>query len=148
VPHNPYTPPAAPVADAAAPARGEPPFAVRIASKLLWVGLGIAVLTQLLTLHELQRNPFMGLTVSAMVISLAVNAWLFVKIRQGRNWARIVYLVLMLISSPMLFITVRSIFARSVFEGAMVTAELTVNIVALYLVFVPGRAWYRSSAPT
>ena len=146
-PHNPYSPPAAAVADAEAPARGEPPFAVKLASKLLWLGLGIAVLTQLLVLPELQRNPFFVPTVIGMVVSLAVNAWLFFKIGQGRNWARIVYLVLILISSPVLFISVKAIFARSTFEGVAVAAELAANVIALYLVFVPGRAWYRKSAP-
>jgi hypothetical protein len=144
--HNPYSPPAANVADAPPPPRGERPRAVKIALALLWLGMGLAIVIQLVDVHDPARGLNMGLVIGSQVVGIALNVWLFVKIGAGRNWARIVYVVLIGLSLPIQGFAIKLIFTRSMLIGLMVAASVITNIVAMVLVFGPGRAWFRNAA--
>jgi hypothetical protein len=139
---NPYAPPQSAVADIAAPeAPLERPRQVTIAVAILWLGFFVGLLWLPISYRALSMTT--GALAGALA-GMGINLWLIVKISQGRNWARIVFLAGALIdlairvyvlSHPAQVKTVQII--ASVVEIPLVT-------VPLYLLFIgPGQRWFK-----
>lgn len=145
---NPYTPPAAVVADPAEAQRQYPrPKQVRVAVTLLWASFAMGFPGVYLEYqHVTSAAEAIVLTV-IMVAACAFAALLNVKIARGRNWARWAFLVMM-------FLTLLSYLAPddptrvvSLTESALSVTSSVLDAVALYLVFSwPGALWFRSPA--
>src|SRR5262245_21125810 len=101
---NPYAPPKAVVSDAPELPRVRS-RAVKIAVALLWIELALVlvgwVLASDITVGTLEAE-YKFLTDVFMVIMVAVSVWINIKVWQGRNWARIVALVLTVLALPTL----------------------------------------------
>jgi len=75
-----------------------------------------------------------------------VLAFLIWKISQGKNWARIVYLVLFLLGGVFYFTFVRAAFGRSTAVALLTILQSLMQLVALILVFVgPAKDWFKPS---
>lgn len=150
---NPYLPPKAIVADVSNEAPMVRPRSVSLALILIgarWMlGLGFA----LGTLPDLGASN-LGFAFSGAAFATLMTAALFWFIAQGRNWARIVYLVLTLIALLQLSFAVFGM--RYVPEGVelrsggfpyewLATRVLPplISLAAVVLLFGPGRAWFR-----
>jgi hypothetical protein len=141
---NPYTPPKADVKDVGPErALAERPRQVFYAVVLLWISLVVAVP---MVYWEHQRAPeeaasFYWVLV-LMVLGLAVVVNIF--IWQGRNWARILFLVLAVISVLSFVGTIDEILSHSATEIVLNVATLAIDVVAMYLLFTkPGALWFR-----
>ena len=151
--NNPYLPPKAVVADSVAGPRGVRPRAVNVALVLIVARalLGIAVL-----FSELIGSgaPFGALVFTAAGVSIAVALILGWFIARGRNWARIVFLVLTVLSLMSLAFTVVNWYAVpagvslvrdwSVWFLAITFVPPTLSIAVVVLLFGPGREWFRA----
>ena len=92
--HNPYAPPTAAVADPP-PISIPRPREVAVAVRLLWLSFGLGLSSAIW--RQSWVDPF-EMTVGLVSVGFygAILAWLIFKFGRGRNWARIVYTVLLL----------------------------------------------------
>src|SRR5262245_39138138 len=95
--HNPYTPPAAAVADVAEPAALVRPMSVTIAVVLFFIGLAVELVFWVTSFPAMNRGEISPLAFFAPMIGFFIAVWLYVKVFAGRNWARITLLVLHII---------------------------------------------------
>jgi hypothetical protein len=140
VSHNPYAPPKAALGtESSIP----PPPAVITAMKLLWVSFGLSFLEVALDWDgKAAGEPQSFLIFSA--IGIAITLWLYLKIWAGRNWARITHLVLTGISIPFVFIELPDIARRAPVAAGLTLIDLFLVFYAFYLLFFPGREWFRA----
>ncbi len=148
---NPYSPPKATVAGAAAIASESRPTAVNVA--LLLIGLE-TLLSAVSVLGELREfdsssNRLIELTIGVLDVAFAIV--LCVTIARGNNWARIVFLVLWMISLIFLgswIYTPGGAPAGVHYEISWAAVASTVlphllSLCAVVLLFGPGRDWFR-----
>jgi len=93
---NPYTPPSAFVSDIQLNEDVPRPRLLDVAAMLLWADLGLWVITTFcdVSAGKLLKGQSPPTVVILLVFSTGVNAWLVAKVAAGRNWARIVWLIL------------------------------------------------------
>lgn len=149
--HNPYTPPAADVGDAPEIDPGQRPVAVVIAVALVAVYAIFAIFSFLRVWYLLESAIdtnliLLGLQVAKGLLLFLVCLYLW----RGRNWARILLLALTafsLLSVMIQFAVINDLPAgvRTMVDpmGVVITLlPLLVYVLATYLVFFPGRAWF------
>src|SRR5688572_3939693 len=143
--HNPYTPPRAPVSDAAEVSQpAQKPKQVSMAAQMLWATLGLGVINTALQWEYLTAVFSVEMLVAIQLVTLGIVAWLTIKISAGRNWARITYLVLTILGLPAILLQLPATFARAPVSGLIGGLQLALQLYALYLIFFePGRRWFR-----
>jgi len=145
---NPYAPPQAVVQDAPDVALPLPqPHAVTVAVWMLWIEVALSTLSSLIRMGSVRETIAVIAILFGAVLFQGLSALLILKIWQGRNWARITYLVLMLLGILSL-IQMAATFPVGVqyvpgIEALLTFIGMTLDLVAMYLLFVPGRAWFR-----
>jgi len=148
VTNNPYTPPAAVVADPER-VRGPRPRSVSIAVVLIWIAIGAmlamlgSVVWQTSFDFFVARPGFIGAG-----IGMVIWSFLSYQIARGRNWARLLFTALCLYDSR----TVWSGVNRMIFQAVANRLELVcfylrpvAGMIAIILLFGPGRAWFRKA---
>jgi len=146
---NPYAPPSATVADPPVPPIQRPRLIAR-ALQLLWISFVLGLIGTFV--HETQ-SPALEWLITLVFVALygAVVVWLFFKIGRGRNWARIVYLVLAVISYLMLSLDWRSYYYSYRQHPGWVWldfAGIAAELAALALLFSrPANRWFRAAKP-
>ena len=146
---NLYAPPAAPVADPVATLEDRPPrpWQVVWAVWLLWVSFAIGLLAAILQSITL-------FTFDAVLISLLSNgirylfmAWVNIKVSQGRNWARILILLWMLVALATVAFRWREypgLLKSDSLDWVPATAKFVLDCVALVLLFTPvANRWFK-----
>ncbi len=94
---NPYAPPTAAVADPPPPTPIPRPREVTVAVRLLWLSFALGLSSGLERMEWVDvMESTVGLVVMGVYSGLLV--WLILKIARGRNWARVVYTILLLLS--------------------------------------------------
>jgi ABC-type transport system involved in multi-copper enzyme maturation permease subunit len=66
---------------------------------------------------------------------LSIQVLLIFKTSQGRNWARMTLLLLVMLAAPMAFSAVQEGFGKSPLEGLYVAAPAVIRFVAIGLLF-------------
>jgi hypothetical protein len=152
--HNPYTPPAATVGDVEVPELRERPVAVIVAIILLGIYILVGLFNHARALHVYLSASRIDL----FVLGIQMTKWMLLllicyQFWRGRHWARILLLV---VTGFALF----SVFVRYWSFSSMpagVTYRIDpmayvwmllpplIYLTAAFLVFVPGRAWFRRS---
>lgn len=89
---------------------------------LLWTNFALGFVTVFLQIVRTPGEEVVGLIITDILV-MAFSVWLNLMLIRGKNWARLTYLVLMILVSPALF------FVLSEQSGA----EITVNILGLLL---------------
>ena len=144
-PRNPYSPPGAAVDDAAAASRPMP-GAVRRAL-ILYVISFVWGLVLMFVARAAGDARYAELSAVANAVSVAIifviGAWLFWKISAGRNWARIVLLVLTVLSVPSAILDILPIVRTWPLGTVLKIIEQCMDIAVVYLLFIPGRAYFR-----
>jgi len=125
----------------------------------LWIAYGVSVLLVLWMLGKPKmqnlgpgsdmRAMVDGVMIGMFIVLFALSAVLYAKLAAGRNWARIVYLVLNLMwifSLPAAFFAVRS-GASSPLEGLANLFNFGVSMYACYLLLTrESREWFRAKS--
>ena len=145
-----YAPPVAVVADVlpAQPAI-ERPRQIVLAVQLAAIGyvLGLAVLVVAWDYYsKLQPN---GAVLFNQVFALAISVWLYGKVYAGRNWARIVLLVLAIVGMAFTFnqTFVTLLKAAPLIAKVQMVVGIGTNVAILWLLFLsPGREWFKKRA--
>jgi hypothetical protein len=146
---NPYAPPVSTVADPAE-VRGERPKEVTQAVKLLWISffVGIAgIFLQPLNIRSAAQ--WMGVLIGAGVI-FAIWAWVISKIAKGRNWARVLFLVLVilgLVFTVFVIPTALALYRARPLSGLLSLTNFVLEIYTVYLLLTaPAREWFKQPA--
>jgi hypothetical protein len=160
--HNPFASPRSEVAAGEAnillerPVRR--PTAVNIALFLIGIGIALAVVAVLRTPSPQLADREQLVALAFGVLSVLVYSLLFYFILRGRNWARIVYLVLTVISLAEVgaWLYVWYFFESKILEQVASRPSLStfawiffprlLAVSAVILLFGPGRAWFRKRA--
>jgi hypothetical protein len=121
------------------------PLEIRRATNLVWVSLAVGLVKTSLQWPYLTALSSIALTGFILVFTLAIVGFLILKIGQGRNWARIVFLVFSALGFlPFLFV-LRSEFARSPALGTLSVLQVGLQLFALLLIFTsPGKEWFHA----
>jgi hypothetical protein len=123
------------------------PMSIARAIALLWLSIGLGLVKIPLDLAHLRTLASIEFTVIVIVLTMAVIAFLILKISRGRNWARITFLVLFVIGVLPAVPLVHAEFSRSIILGMVSTLQIGFQVYALFLVFTkPGSSWFRQSA--
>jgi hypothetical protein len=78
------------------------------------------------------------------VVIAALTTWITLKIRAGRNWARLVLLIVNAVSIPSFFGKVAAAFSLSILIGAATTTIYVLDYLAAALLFVgTSNAWFK-----
>src|SRR5262245_23953709 len=141
---NPYTPPKADVKDVGPErALAERPQPVVHAVVLLWASL---LLAMPVLYWEQQRSPadtvavYWGMAMVLVGLSVLVNVFIW----RGSNWARILFLVLLVISVLSLLGTMDEMLSHPPIEIVLNLVMLAIEAIAVYLLFTkPGALWFR-----
>ena len=149
--HNPYAPPRAPVDESSVATAANAPAPVKLAMKLLWISFFLTFVElaldwdyytggdELRNLHDFE-SIFVWVFTAALIV---LQVWIYFNIAIGRNWARIVFLVLTLVGSPLAVLDMPEMVRRSPVAAGVTVVDLVIVAIALYLLVFPGRAWFR-----
>lgn len=123
------------------------PNRVRNAVALLWVSLALGLLVSVIAPAPATSAASPVLVYSIILITTLLLAFLVYKIGQGRNWARIIFVVMTVIGLVPYMSALSEIFNRSALGGAISTAQTIMQVVAIYfLLSKPGALWFRKAA--
>jgi hypothetical protein len=138
---NLYAPPAAPVADPVETLEDRPrPWQVVWAVWLLWVSFAIGLLAAILQSITLFTFEAVLISLLSNGIRYLLTAWVNIKVSQGRNWARILILLWMLVALALVAFRWREypgLLASASLDWVPTTAKFVLDCVALVLLFTP-----------
>jgi hypothetical protein len=125
----------------------------------LWVVQALVVLTAifashddtgaLLTVHKampaLTAGGLLAIRIFGVCFTLALYAWLIIKISAGRNWARITFLVLFLLSFPSYIGIAIGLFLHPSVSKILIILQFCLTAFAAVSLFTPpGRNWFHA----
>ncbi len=77
------------------------------------------------------------------IIGFALLAFLLLKIFQGRNWARIVYAVIVCVEAAVVILVYSAHLYMPAYEMAYSLAAFVAQVIAVILLFFsPGKSWF------
>lgn len=139
---NPYSAPRTEVADVSPDPPMARPRVVVVAVILLWTEFVLGIVDTVLDWKSIRAQEYYQVSIAFGVVLMGVSVWIYWKIWQGRNWARIVALVLVAMTVLGFATQISESFARSALISTLYCLELLLDLVAMYLVFFPGRRWF------
>ena len=139
--HNPYSAPRSTVTDTPSPPM-ERPRVVVIAVALLWTEVALGLLESLLDWKHLTSDDSATFVMIVDLLFVGLSVLINIMIWRGRNWARIVALVLTVLAVVGFAPVVGVEFARAPLVTLLGLGELLLDVIAMYMVFVPGRQWF------
>ncbi|MBC8025238.1 MAG: hypothetical protein H7Y89_04555 [Steroidobacteraceae bacterium] len=142
--HNPYAPPRASVAESSEDLLPDAPPPVKTAMKLLWISFVLTYIEVALDWAALTAETPLIFFAIGVVLMTALQIWIYLKIALGRNWARIAWLVLSAVSLPILITDMVDLAQRAPVAAGITLIDVFLVFYALYLLFFPGREWFRA----
>ena len=139
---NPYSPPrsALTAVSVSKPPTGRP-SQVALAVQALWLDFGVAWVFILLSIRTV-LSSFLAFALTLVIT--AASALLIAKISQGRNWARIVFLVSALIYFAERFFVLVIPIQRDMIDLISTVFHVPLQMASLYFLFTePGRRWFK-----
>jgi hypothetical protein len=150
--HNPYTPPAATVGDVEAPELRDRPAVVIVAIVLI----GIHTLMGIFRHARVFHVYLIGSEMDQINLGIQIAKWLLLilichQLWRGRNWARILLLVMTGFALLAVFVQYWSLsnipagvkYQTDPLAFVWILFPSLIYLTASFLVFVPGRAWFR-----
>ena len=120
------------------------PKTVTTAVTLLYMTLGIGVIRGILEASRLSETAPIGFVVFIMLATLGITGLFIYAIAKGRNWARITFLVLAIIGTPLAVKPLLESLAASPFSGVLGILQSLLQIVGLVLLFLkPSSHWFK-----
>jgi hypothetical protein len=141
--HNPYAPPKALVAEPPEGAPMDAPPAVKTAMKLFWISVFLTFIELALDWERAAVGVSTMLVLIVTGILCAIQIWLILNIGRGRNWARITWLVLFALSLIGTLPSFPELARSAPLYTSVLVIDLLLSLYGFYLVFFPGRDWFR-----
>jgi hypothetical protein len=142
---NPYAPPKAEVEVAERDeVTAERPRQIVWVVQLAAFNYALGLVTIAISWEYFARLQSMTPTIISQSFTLVVLFWLYYKIFHGRNWARIVWLVLSLIGLAVMPMAYKLLDAAPGIIKLQMFIGLGITLVIIWLLFFsPGRHWFR-----
>lgn len=122
----------------------ERPSEVTRAVYLLWVCLSISIVHTFLAWGYITANRPAATIAYVLFFNWVLDAFLFWRIGEGSNWARITLLVKVLLVLFPFYVSVRLTFAYSIRLGVLSVLQFLLEAAAMYSLFAyPGSVWFR-----
>jgi len=124
------------------------PPRVGTAVKLLYITLGIGVLRSTMdaSMYTEVASPAFAMLITLFVLGV-MGCFLFM-IGKGRNWARIAFLVLFIISIPFAALPLMQSVGANPISGRIGIIQIIIQIVALVFLFQKlSSDWFRDMKP-
>lgn len=138
---NRYSPPSARVADPSAPLVDPmASSALEMATRCLWLSLAFGVVNSALQWSYLTGTAPTIVVIGILAFTFALLGWLTYSISRGKNWARIILLIMAIIGLPSLA-QLPAVFSRSLLAGALSFVQSMLQFAALYMVFATSARW-------
>jgi len=123
------------------------PQSVVTAIRLIWVSLALSLIKMPPIITEAKNLggiTAVGIVIFILSCVLGMVAFLVLKMSDGRNWARIIFVVLMVLGiSPTLRMIVNE-FSKSAFQGTVSVVQFGLQIYATVLLITkPSRDWFQ-----
>jgi hypothetical protein len=144
---NPYLPPKAAIADPIEAPPTEAPAPVNTAMRLLMISFVLIFVEVALDWVALTAVSPPIVLVFWLVLASILQLWIYAKIASGRNWARITWLVIFAVSLPFTLIVLPELAQRAPVVAGVTFVAQVLTAFGLYLLFFPGRAWFRRRPP-
>ena len=110
---------------------------------LMYLSLGIGIVTAALQSQQVAADWRFGLSIQAVVLAVTI-ALIWLTARRRQNWARWLFLVLFLIGIPPFTLSIGNALRLNQFLGALKIGQLFLQGVAFYLIFSGNAvAWFR-----
>lgn len=113
------------------PYRAEPPEAVSSAVTLIYVTLAIGVVRLILEWPEVSQGVSTDVLVISTLAGYALVVWLASRVARGRNWARVVFLVLFILGAPFTIATLLESLGASPFSALLGVIQFVLQVLAL-----------------
>ena len=145
--NNPYAPPSAAIS--LVEVLNLPrvrPAEVRRAVQLLWLSYGLGLLSVAWSWSYYTARQSVTAVILQRALGMVIAIWLYGKLYQGRNWARVLTLVttilgMLSILTPPVW---KTLVALPVFSWVVVLINYVIYSYALWLFFTsPGKEWFR-----
>jgi hypothetical protein len=150
---NRYKPPAAAVADVDPGVPNlERPAVIRYGAWLLWAETLIGLPGFISAILKPPPEVATGITHIVFIVTMTITfgilmlfTWFTWMAWKGRNWARIVHLVFMLLGLAFAYWAVRLMFGKSTYDGVVSVLQNVMYAVGVALLFTPAaNRWYRA----
>ena len=120
------------------------PDKVSTAVKLLYSTLVIGVVRLILEASTIAQTAPLGFIIFIGFFTLATSAFFMYMIGKGRNWARITFLVFVIIGIPLSILPLLQSFATSPISGILGIGQAVLQIIALVFLFQkPSSDWFK-----
>jgi uncharacterized membrane protein YfhO len=142
---NPYAPPKAEVEVAERhEAAAERPRQIVWVVQLAAFNYALGLVSIAIAWEYFSRLQSMTPTIISQSFTLVILFWLYYKIYQGRNWARIVWLVLSLLGLAVMPFTYKLLDAAPGVIKVQMFIGFGVTLAIIWLLFFsPGKYWFR-----
>jgi len=143
---NPYAPPSSEVADLSSLNRGPKPRQVSFAVGLLWASLLLSLPSLIFSISgESGNSVALAAIIGLVLVIYALVACLNICISRGRNWARFVSLMFVLLGLGMLVFMPKTPETTAI-EQIVSGLTTLLDVVAMYLLFTkPGSLWFKAA---
>ncbi|MEZ0232686.1 MAG: hypothetical protein ACAH12_07580 [Methylophilaceae bacterium] len=123
------------------------PIEIKRAVNFLWIAIAVGFLKPLINWQYFQQTiaqASLGFILTVIVLTLAIQIFLIYKISIGRNWARILFLILTLIGMVIFVPTVLAEVDLSLLSAVISVVQAGLQITALWIMFTsPGKLWFK-----
>jgi FtsH-binding integral membrane protein len=123
----------------------ERPRSVTKAVQFLASALAIGLLNAIFTLAQRTTGISMLVVLIIVIAFFGLLFFLVMKISAGRNWARIIWLILVLVNAPFAILAYPEAVRRNVISGTLSIIIVILHLIGTYLLFTKNsNLWFRS----
>lgn len=127
------------------PTAGTRPGEVTLAVRLIWISITIGLVISGIRVAPLVSGVSLVSVLLFALVFFGIYLFLVSKIAAGRNWARIVFLVLLVIGLPFAVPTYLAELRTSVVFGSISILIAVLQVVATYLLFTRNsNRWFKT----
>ncbi|NBF02207.1 hypothetical protein GV819_07865 [Pseudomonas sp. Fl5BN2] len=123
----------------------ERPVEVSKAIYCVLASFALGVVKTLLNLSYIKEQGIPVLTAIVVIVLItAFASFLLYKIHTGKNWARIVFMVMVVVGFLPFFPEIMAEFGRSPLIGSLSVIQALLQVIAVWLLFfTPGKTWFK-----
>lgn len=123
----------------------ERPREVTKAVQFLASSLAIGLLNAIFTLVQRTTGIPMLVVLIIVIAFFSLLFFLVMKISAGRNWARIIWLILVLVNAPFAILAYPEAVRRNVISGSLSIIIVILHLIGTYLLFTKkSNLWFRT----
>lgn len=125
------------------------PQSVAIAVKLLWISYAMGLARVLMDFTALTAVASLAYVSFVMIFTFVVAGYLIFRIAAGENWARIAFLVMLIIGLIPTFPQIINEWSTTPLMAMLSIIQLAIQAYAMFLLFTPpGNSWFSKAAST